>query len=524
MQTQSPSLQTPQNQLLTGLVARLPEMYQPLYGHPELSGQVSRRCDDRLAHLTAVYRALSTAAGRPLRVLDLGCAQGYFSLHLAALGASVCGVEMLPVNVAVCETLAAENPELDVRFDPSAVERVIVELEPGTYDLVLGLSVFHHLVHHYGAANVRALIGRLAACIPSGIYEMALASEPPAWAAAQPANERELLGDYAFVHELDRIPTHLSALARPLFFASSTHWYFTGQCAPFSTATSHSHDRAGTAFLNTRRYYQNAETLTKVFALQGETAVANLTDIQNEIAFLRQNAAIFPGLPRVLASGSNGREAWVIRERIEGRLLYEMIGAGEDYDAQTILRNILDQLCGLEECGLYHSDLRLWNVVVRPGGTAALIDYGSILPHRMDQNWPNDVFYSFWIFVWGLTCGVAHPAAPMLPPFISPAHLPQRYRAWAARFARRPRTEWTFAILRHDFLSFAEAPAPDEELTHLETWMAAMELYVARLGDLLQANIETLSSSTSLQVKQMEALQEIARVVEGNIRTAAGAR
>jgi hypothetical protein len=57
---------------LARLVAALPEIYQPIFAHPELSGQVSRRCDDRLSHIVQIHAGLRAKLDRPLRGLDLG--------------------------------------------------------------------------------------------------------------------------------------------------------------------------------------------------------------------------------------------------------------------------------------------------------------------------------------------------------------------------------------------------------------------------------------------------------------------
>jgi len=58
-------------------VAVLPEKYQPVFGHPGLSKGSSRRCEDRLALIRKCTKALQDEIGRPLRILDLGCAQGF---------------------------------------------------------------------------------------------------------------------------------------------------------------------------------------------------------------------------------------------------------------------------------------------------------------------------------------------------------------------------------------------------------------------------------------------------------------
>jgi O-antigen chain-terminating methyltransferase len=102
---------------LSDLVAGLPEVYQPIFGHPELCPTVSRRCDDRLAQVISVYRALETVFARPLRVLDLGCAQGFFSHNLSELGARVHGVDFLEANIAVCKAIAAERGDRGIVFE-----------------------------------------------------------------------------------------------------------------------------------------------------------------------------------------------------------------------------------------------------------------------------------------------------------------------------------------------------------------------------------------------------------------------
>ncbi|MBD4081378.1 kinase, partial [Xanthomonas citri pv. citri] len=81
------------------LVAALPEKYQPIFAHPDLSDGSSRGCEDRLLLIRQCAQRLQATLGRPLRVLDLGCAQGFFSLSLAAEGHTVHGVDFLDLNV-----------------------------------------------------------------------------------------------------------------------------------------------------------------------------------------------------------------------------------------------------------------------------------------------------------------------------------------------------------------------------------------------------------------------------------------
>lgn len=78
---------------LNTLVSELPEIYQTIFGHPEWDGDAARDCNQRLDLITEQYDNLSRALGRPLNVLDLGCAQGFFSLSLASKGATIVGID-----------------------------------------------------------------------------------------------------------------------------------------------------------------------------------------------------------------------------------------------------------------------------------------------------------------------------------------------------------------------------------------------------------------------------------------------
>lgn len=74
------------NTKLAELVNDLPEFYQPIYGHDEWDDKPLRNCRDRLPVIKKIYDDLSAKLQRPLRVLDLGCAQGFFSLNIASWG------------------------------------------------------------------------------------------------------------------------------------------------------------------------------------------------------------------------------------------------------------------------------------------------------------------------------------------------------------------------------------------------------------------------------------------------------
>lgn len=437
------------------LVAALPEKYQPIFAHPELSDGSSRGCEDRLVLIRECARQLQTALGRPLRVLDLGCAQGFFSLSLAADGHRVHGVDFLDLNVHVCEALAKENPAFDATFEHGTVEDVIARLEPGEYDLVLGLSVFHHLVHARGAVAVSELCRTLSEVVGAGIYELALREEPLYWAPSLPQDPAELLSNYAFIRLLSRQPTHLSTVSRPLIFASSSFWYVGEAVGTFTSWSGESHAHGRGTHQHSRRYYFGEAVFVKKMTLgMGGRAEINLQEFHNEVEFLRKPPSSYPA-PRLIAELNDSSDLFLVREMMEGRLLSEMIDDGSAYDADQVISELLDQLVMLEREGLYHNDVRCWNVLMSPEGRAKLIDYGAISTDAKDCSWLEDLLLSFLITAREILERRLVPSNPGREPALSFNTLPIRYRNAFIRVFSQDQSRWTFADLQ-DFLVHAE--------------------------------------------------------------------
>jgi SAM-dependent methyltransferase len=443
------------------LVAAIPEVYQPIFGHPDLSQNAARSSEDRLQPILDITRALAAQLGRPLRVLDLGCAQGFFSLNLAKVGASVHGVDFQQGNIAVCEALARESPELRASFETARVEDALEALKPGEYDLVLGLSVFHHIIHRIGAVSVQGMLAALAEKVGAGIFELALPSEPPAWAASQPANPRQILAGFGFVIELGQNATHLSAIARPLYFGSSHFWRLNGRMEPFDRWLPESHVFENGANFGTRRYFFGGGWMAKLFQLDFvRCRSANMRDHRHEVAFLSDPPAGFEA-PALLLHGQSEREAWLVREQWPGALLIERMRARASYDAHAVITDVVGQLAALEAAGLYHNDVRAWNVLIGPDGRARLIDYGAISRDAKDCGWPHNIFLSFLIFAHETISGEVENLSPLRLPKLNPDDLPEPYRGAFWRLFERPAGQWRFAALRDDI---AQIPGECEAL------------------------------------------------------------
>src|SRR5262245_30041481 len=103
-------------------------------------------------------RALDLLGARPgERVLDAACGRGGTTARIAARGAEVLGIDLLPENIAEAEARFGTLP--GVRFDLADVTRLParaggVELLPGAFDAVLCLEAGFH----FGAKGRRAFL------------------------------------------------------------------------------------------------------------------------------------------------------------------------------------------------------------------------------------------------------------------------------------------------------------------------------------------------------------------------------
>ena len=475
-------IQSPTSELEQAVQA-LPEIYQVIYGHSEFSSAASRACEDRLSEIGKIVRALHIKLGRRPRILDLGCAQGYFSIGLAEIGADVDGVDNLPENIRVCTLLAAEQPNLKVQFCLGDVIDVVRNLKLNQYDIVLGLSVFHHIVHGHGLKFVQDLIVTIAKLVPLGLYELALHSEPPIWAQVQPTDPTSLLSAYNFILKIGEFPTHLSTLSRPLFFASNKYWFLSGVIDAYTEFKISPHALAEGVFDGTRRYYIGDKTIAKLFTTtHPKLGGLNRDELVSEAAFLQKPVPGFK-MPKLVMSGESDGLVFIVRELIRGDLLIDFIRSGRKYNARKILLEVLEQLVYLEREGLYHNDLRVWNVIIPPKGKACLIDYGSISPEQSDCVWPHDVMLSFLIFLNELVTGKVAGPSPFRVPGFGLSSMPQPYREIALSVYAAPREEWTFEKL-YSFVRAEKGAGPKQALP--PSFLGAIQQLEAALLEVAQ--------------------------------------
>ncbi len=454
---------------ISELVAELPEIYQPVFGHPEYSKSVSRISNDRLVHLINLQQALQLKLGRPLRVLDLGCAQGFFSFHLASRDASVTGIDHLQQNINLCQALSAEKPLFKLRFEVKKIEDALNALETGQYDLVLALSVFHHIIYANGFEIVHRLIGILAKKISICVFEFGEKSEPVFWSDAQPERSKDLLHHFAFTHVLGEHPTHLSSVPRSFVFASNHFCYFGAQCHTFEHWKTESHALNKGVHQGTRRYFFGENKIIKYysFALK-EMYSINIDEYKNEMIYLQKSIkALEP--PQLYEYGSENNQAWIVREALQGKPLIDIIRAKESYNAIVIIQDILEQLILLEEHGLYHNDVRSWNIIVPKTGKVRLIDYGSISEKALDCLWPKNIYLSFILFMLELfePNSTSQLDCLRLPlPSLNIEVLPTSYQSALIHFLKCPVSSWCYK----NFAQSLKQSQPEMSEENQEIW------------------------------------------------------
>ena len=220
------------------LLADCPYIYQPIFGLPEDKQPPSARNGyDRLKVIKSVYLNMSASEKRPLKVLDLGCNAGFYSLELARLGAEVVGIETNPGFYKLCNYLKTCNKLQNVSFTNENFVDLYEANKIGSFDLILGLSIFHHIASRYTYSKARKILEDLA-LNASVLLELALhdevgargKKEGPSWAKSQPKNYRDWLVNFDWVHEMGRFQTPSSQTSRPMLFGSNKFIALDNKC------------------------------------------------------------------------------------------------------------------------------------------------------------------------------------------------------------------------------------------------------------------------------------------------------
>ena len=186
----------------------LPELYQPLFGR-EAEGLVPRRaCADRLR---AIADAISPFELDPAVIVDVGAAQGYFTLALAERFPQhrFVGLDSLEENVAVSNLLN------DMRVTNAEFRRceahagTLAPLLTGRQNCVLLLNVLHHVCTQHGWIDTDRMLAEVAENADLAIVELASAAEGLDWTRDLPRDDSAWLERFKFVRTIGSFETHI---------------------------------------------------------------------------------------------------------------------------------------------------------------------------------------------------------------------------------------------------------------------------------------------------------------------------
>ena len=167
---------------------QLGEQYQPIWG-VDSTIPTSRACQDRAADIQSVVDVLERTLGRKLRILDLGASQGYFTVHFAKLGHSVDAVEYDELNAKFLDELISYyRLESLVKIYPAEITQFTRTIDQ-EYDIVLCLSVLHHVYHFIGSEKAVNLLTWIATHSKISFFELARREEEYMyWSKSLPKN------------------------------------------------------------------------------------------------------------------------------------------------------------------------------------------------------------------------------------------------------------------------------------------------------------------------------------------------
>src|SRR5690242_2758492 len=87
-----------------------------------------------------------------------------------------------------------------------------------------------------------------------------------------------------------------------------------------------------------------------------------------------------PNLADVYDFSEEGERPYLVMQFVPGENLAERLEGGREVDCERLARELLSALAHIHAAGILHRDVKPANVIVEPGGTAKLIDFGIALP------------------------------------------------------------------------------------------------------------------------------------------------
>jgi len=132
------------------LVNQLPQVYQPIYNYPNLTDKktVQRVCTDREKEIISIVdKYLNFTKKKFIKILDIGCSQGYFCFKLKEHfknRVQITGIDIDKKNIDLCKALNNEN-NFNIDFNTKTLNNDLInQIKDNQFDIIMLLSVIHH--------------------------------------------------------------------------------------------------------------------------------------------------------------------------------------------------------------------------------------------------------------------------------------------------------------------------------------------------------------------------------------------
>jgi O-antigen chain-terminating bifunctional methyltransferase/kinase len=247
------------------------------------------------------------------------------------------------------------------------------------YDLVFCLSVLHHVYHFEGAPSATRLLNWISKNSTAVVFELALRSERYMyWSKSLPEFYWQDLAEFSYISEFGGFTNHLGSKSRPLILASNKFQFIDGVLV----------DDTSLKRILTHKYADKNAIQRRVYRLEnrlyksGFALPDSINEVKKEFEILNSGKLSYLSNGNLNPVVHHSSEFLFMYSRayIPGLILTEIIDPQELRQLTPVLVALI---AGLRERGLFHNDLRPWNIVLHEG-TLTFIDFGNISTNECD--------------------------------------------------------------------------------------------------------------------------------------------
>lgn len=350
------------------------EFYQPLYGikfpttyKPSNAIKRAGTSEDRAETIHEYLKA--DIQYKKLNILDVGSSLGYMPLYFGNLNNIVLGIDNNANNVAVSNFLKTLNNNPDITFKLANFDQEYINKMPYSYDITFIFSVLHHIIYQKGLEYTQNLMNDLLDKTPILFVELAIKEEEVTapWRSALPDNPLDIFAKCKNIHveKLGEFGTHLSNVKRPLYVVKKQSLTINDSSYNYNTMKlrSFNHNDPKGVDNRTRRYYTGDDYYIKEVVVSDDIAK---NEIKQLISFYQDQKSLISSIPvpnLIDWEQSGDRFRFVFEKIEEANVLAEQLKNLDNKQKLDIVKQTVNIMSTLEQSGIYHNDIRLWNIL-----------------------------------------------------------------------------------------------------------------------------------------------------------------